>query len=95
MPTYGAGLKAIYQSLCIYFDDNLKCAHVSQVLEALGGPKALMKCLQLLRASPVVAAFGERPLSLLALLQASPYLSSLGKKTHLTSSAAHLVRTCP
>ncbi|CAL8471922.1 g11464 [Coccomyxa elongata] len=50
----------------------------AQALEALGGPKTLMKCLQLLRARPVVAAFGERPISLLALLQASPYLSSLG-----------------
>ncbi len=49
-----------------------------QALEAIGGPKALLKCLQLLRAKPVVCAFGERPMSLLALLQASPYFSILG-----------------
>ena len=49
-----------------------------QALEAIGGPKVLMKCLQLLRSRTVVAAFGERPMSLLALLQASPYLSNLG-----------------
>lgn len=42
-----------------------------------------MKCLQFLRATPVVAAFGERPMSLLALIQASPCLSSIGENAHL------------
>ena len=54
------------------------CLVFYQALEAIGGSKALLKCLQLLRARPVVAAFGERPMSLLALLQASQYLSNLG-----------------
>ncbi|BDA47637.1 probable protein pirA at N-terminal half [Coccomyxa sp. Obi] len=68
-------LRALPAALFLLFssEDN-----EAQALEALGGPKALMKCLQLLRARPVAAAFGERQMSLLALLQASPYLSSLG-----------------
>lgn len=52
--------------------------HCDQAMDAIGGPKTLMRCLKVLRARPVVAAFGERPMSLVALLQASPYLFNLG-----------------
>lgn len=49
-----------------------------QGLEALGGPKALLRCLRLLRTRPVVPAYVDVPMCLLALLEASPHLSAAG-----------------
>lgn len=51
----------------------------AQGLDALGGPKALLRCLRLLRARPVMPGHADVPMSLLALLQASQYLCSAGR----------------
>ena len=50
-----------------------------QGLDALGGPGALLRCLRLLRARPIVPGYAGEPMSLPALLQASTYLCSAGR----------------